>query len=155
MKIVRLMITVFSLAFVSLAVAESPVPDASYFKPARYILLPGDIVSSLQDGTASWPKTGYWMPQQSQVDVFESEIRKAIAEPGSGLRPFDEYTIQYIGLTKQGAQLILANAFCFSPPQIDLKKQIYVVSGGGNCYFGALFEPNSSQLIGLSVNDGF
>lgn len=134
---------------------DSPALDASFFKPARYIMSPRDVLNSLQGDITGWPKAGYWFPDKQQIDVFEAEIRKAISENDSGLREFDEYTVQYVGLTKQGTKLILANAFCFAPAHVDLDKQVFFVSGGGNCYFGALFEPVSAQLIGLSVNQGY
>ncbi|MCB1616415.1 MAG: hypothetical protein KDI30_10415 [Pseudomonadales bacterium] len=129
--------------------------DATRFVPARYILSESDVVNSLQGSISAWPKSGYWVPDESLVNVFEMQIRQIITEESAVLRPFNEYTLQYVGLTKQGSKLILANAFCYFPPEYDISRQLYVVNGGGNCNFGALFDPLTSRIVGFSVNEGY
>ncbi|KAA8920609.1 hypothetical protein CEK64_06610 [Xanthomonas sontii] len=98
-----------------------------------------------QDGAV----TGYWIPTPEQIAQLEAhlaQLQPQIADPSASDR-------QYVGILYRGKQAIYVNAFAPDDsserdPTVDAVK----ACGGGNRFWGAVYDPASARFSEIAVN---
>lgn len=86
---------------------------------------------------------GGWVPTVEQVTAAEAAIT---AEQGEL-----DHDRQYVGFTEDGQQKIFVNGFCDSF-DMDWQHTPILVMDGGDCFFGAAYNVETSELEWFSFN---
>jgi hypothetical protein len=103
----------------------------------------------------------YWTPQVDQIFEIESSLAEYLAQHGdgfnSGRAPDKEklstYGRQYIGWINTDGKYILGSFFCaHHMEESDWQNQVVSVFGGGDCYFGIWWDPNTREFISVHAN---
>jgi len=122
----------------------------------RGVILPAAIVEDSLDPAAD----AHWTPNEEDVANFEAGIADYLKEAAADRSPDlwekqATYGRQYIGIERDGKQLIYASFFCDIRTENDLKRLMVgqmIVADGGDCYFQVLFDPKSGEYSELMVN---
>ncbi len=109
--------------------------------------------------TASPPE--YWTPKIDQIFEIESNLAEYLAQHGAGFNsghaPDQEklstYGRQYYGETTDQDSFIFGHFFCaHHMEEFDWQNQLVSVFGGGDCYFGVAWNPNTREFILAMAN---
>ncbi len=106
------------------------------------------------------PTTEYWTPELDQILYIEAHLDEFLAQNGSkfnsGNAPTKEklarYGRQYYGTSENNQRIIIGQYFCLFNDDRDWKNYFVSVKGGGDCYFGVWYDPESRTFIALGVN---
>lgn len=107
------------------------------------------------------PSPGYWTPTVDQIFEIESNLAEYLAQHGdgfnSGRAPDKEklstYGRQYIGWINADGEFILGSFFCaHHMEESDWQNQVVSVYGGGDCYFGIWWDPNTREIMIAMAN---
>ncbi|MEZ5099966.1 MAG: hypothetical protein R3C15_09260 [Thermoleophilia bacterium] len=96
--------------------------------------------------------------QASERDVatVEQALDRALAtaEPRAAdvRMRLDAYVRQHVGVRRDDRRLVLVNAFCDPSAVAAPEREPVVVLDGGACFWQALVDPRSGELVALSVN---
>ncbi len=101
------------------------------------VIVPADAAAGFGLGES------YWTP--TVTDVAKTEA--AIAENQGSLL---SHTRQYAGIVEDGERKILVNGFCSDEP--NWMSQPIVVLDGGECYFTAIYNVDTSELEQFTFN---
>ena len=139
------------------ATARGPamVPTAVKAGPARIVTRNTTATQVLDTCSRDSPArqdgavTGYWIPTPEQIAQLEAhlaQLQPQIAAPSASDR-------QYVGILYRGKQAIYVNAFAPDDsserdPTVDAIK----ACGGGNRFWGAVYDPASARFAELAVN---
>jgi hypothetical protein len=148
-------IILFILVLFGIAPASEPaVQNAPVTPPATVSASPepawtqvdidgiqGVIVDTSAVGGFGLP-TPYWTPTLADVTAAES----AIAESEGAL----DHLRQYAGFTEDGDRKILVNGFCSA--EANWQAEIVFVLDGGECYFSAVYNVDTSELENFAFN---
>jgi len=99
---------------------------------------------------------GYWTPTQTDILNLESALAPYLQQaapqdyPGP-LKDLTDYKRQYVGLLKDGRQLIWVNFFC-QAHQIDWQQEFVFIADGGSCYFELNYNPQTGEFSDLSIH---
>jgi hypothetical protein len=117
------------------------------------------LSTAVTTGTWTLVRGGTWSPNQlSEVQTatrqaFELNSRAYKAQHGIGTPPWNAYTFQYQGNTRNGERLIFVNAFCkMHRDNPDLSREFLLVHDGGACYFRAVYDPTHKHSVELNFN---
>jgi hypothetical protein len=109
------------------------------------------------------PPDGYWTPKVNQVLELESKLEEFVVKNGSrfhsGNAPskaeLSTFGRQYFGLTNRQGSFIIGSLIC---PRIgedfDLQNQVIAaITGGGDCVFHVIYDPDKQEFINFGAND--
>ncbi len=115
---------------------------------------------SEETGMASWlvNRDGFWTPSPDDILKLEETLVAYLSKKSSYFyqqppvwERLDEYQRQYVGLERDGKQIIYGNFFCDSM-SLDWQKTFVVVIDGGDCYFQVEYDVEGGLFIMLAVN---
>lgn len=105
-----------------------------------------------------------WRPTRADIQALESRLdrisllRSAGLIRGEQIENPSRYYRQYVGLVVGGRKLIYLNAFCKKPEDVvvrqggDWRQNPIDVCDGGDCFWSAVYDPNSGEFSDLQVN---
>ena len=111
-------------------------------------------------GMASWlvQSEGFWTPSDDDIHKLEENLVGYLSQNSSyfisqppAWERLDEYQRQYVGLEREGRQIIYGNFFC-DTMGMDWHETFVVVDDGGDCYFQIEFDVEDEMFIMLIVN---
>lgn len=129
-------------------------PESQLPEPApRVIFGPEDLERWVEDGQYIFSCEGpcgvglpeadrYWKPSPAQVSEFVEAIETVTGD--------ERYGIQFVGLERDGRLLIAANGYCFEPYPSD--EGWVVAFDGGSCFFQAIFDLETEEMVGFGYN---
>jgi hypothetical protein len=142
-----------------LAACQPIRPDASGQRS------PNGVIFTAEQSQAdlSWidPQAeGTWTPTSADVAKLEADLIPFLQQAQHHwLRPdppiwerAPDYKRQYLGLVKDGEQVIYANFFCQVDDGMDWKKEFVFVNDGGDCYFQVIYHVATGEFSDFSVN---
>jgi hypothetical protein len=129
----------------------------------RYVVLPQSEAKTIVRHKLleeSMEISGTWMPEQSDVDVLESQFTQVTElsrknSAGRQVQHPETYFRQYVGVMEGSRKLIYVNAFCWidngNPPR-DWRIQLIEIWDGGSCVWQALYDVSAKRFVAVSVN---
>jgi hypothetical protein len=125
------------------------------------------LTKEFMDARSPWvhpvPPQGYWTPKVDQVLAVESKLAEYVAQNGSrfntGHAPSKEelstYGRQYFGLTNRQGSFIVGSFVCpQSSEKFDWQNEmIAAVTGGCDCFFHVIYDPEKQEFINIGAND--
>lgn len=106
------------------------------------------------------PESVPWTPSTEQVLVAERGLQAFLATATMEYRPgapqriaarLHHYARQYFGVSAAGRRLLYINCFPANSFSDWRTKEVYV-DDGGEAFFQLLYDPESGEFSGLSVN---
>ncbi len=99
---------------------------------------------------------GNWTPEKELISSIESKIKNYIINESNKqenpISNLENYWFQYQGSKENGNQYVFINAFCEYPEDINLRKNMYMVLDGGNCYFTIKYHKDKKVFYQLFIN---
>ncbi len=92
--------------------------------------------------------TTYWTPQVKHVFLMNNARDRVELKESAISERIIEYRYQVVGIV-EGRRLIFVNAFCRAK---DWMRKPVAVDDGGACYFTFKYEPETGEMLQLSVN---
>lgn len=105
-----------------------------------------------------------WRPTRADIQALESRLdrisllRSAGLIRGEQIENPSRYHRQYVGIVVGERKLIYLNAFCEKPEDVvvrqggDWRQNPIDVCDGGDCFWSAVYDPNSGEFSDLQVN---
>ena len=102
---------------------------------------------------------GSWQPAPAMLDLLEAHLTDISRMSTPGARPTrieqpESYYRQYVGIVRDGHELIYINAFS-SDPGKDWKTHLVSICDGGIGFWGVLYDPQTAIFSELAVNGPF
>jgi hypothetical protein len=126
-------------------VTETPEPKSTYIQN-DYVVLSNDVELSLMTTIS-----GRYMPSVEELEKGW-DILLASVESYTELKPMNEYNIQFVGYLNENFEHLLWMNFICLDYQGDWQSSIVVVEDGGACYFNAVVNLDTGELVDLVVN---
>jgi len=111
-------------------------------------------------GLGAWlaKSDGFWTPSEDDILILEEKIGEFLSQ-NSSLFNYGEpvwerigkYQRQYIGLQRDGSEIIYGNYFCDNHGK-NWRLEWVSVLDGGNCYFQVEYDVQQGDFILLMVN---
>ena len=115
------------------------------------------LTGEFMEANAPWAYLPeYWTPKIDQIFEIESNLAEYLAQHGDGFNSghapnqdkLSTYGRQYYGETNPEGSFIVGSFFCaHEVEEFDWQNQLVVVYGGGDCYFGVIWNPNTREFI--------
>jgi hypothetical protein len=125
---------------------------------SQEIIFPATLVAPHLD-----PEGGAWTPSAEQVAEAERRLPAYLAtaapalpasvRPGAAQRiaaRLDDYGRQYFGVSWKGRRLLFIN--CLTADQSAWRARPVFVEDGGESFFHLVYDPESGEFSGLSIN---
>jgi hypothetical protein len=126
----------------------------------NWVIFSAEQTEKIQDEIAAWlfVSDGYWTPAVDDILKIEENIAEYLIQNANNFHwqppvweRLDEYQRQYIGLERDGQQIIYGNFFCEDGNNNWNKEFVFAIDGG-ECYFQVEFDVESGLFIKLRVN---
>ena len=141
-----------------LSLSMTPLPGGCPVDTSRYAVLPPGEHVTWREGLnlSEYPL--------AQADVEEAECLliarveavnadMAINGGGEHIEPADYYRQYCVLRNEEGHRIVFMNAFCRLPAAHIPWQQVWVeVDDGGTCYFQALFDLTTGQVLEFNIN---
>ena len=103
-------------------------------------------------GTAMGP---HWTPIEAQVRALEAGLPAYLARAAPAASRLRQglagYRAQYIGIVRDGRQVVFANWFC-DALGTDWRQRPVIVDDGGDCFFQVEYDPSGGTYVHLMIN---
>ncbi len=115
---------------------------------------------AVETGIASWlaESGNFWTPSVDDILKLEEKIGGYLSQNSNQFyrqptvwERLDEYQRQYIGLDREGRQIIYGNYFCDNMGHNWRQEFVFAIDGG-ECYFQVEYDVESGLFIKLRVN---
>jgi hypothetical protein len=121
------------------------------------------LTKEFMEAQSPWvaPVGGYWTPEVDQILDIESKLQEYLAQNNSafnsGHAPNKEklstYSRQYYGIVTEEGSYIYGKFFCSNYSEdADWPNHVVAVKGGGDCFFGVWWEPDTKKFIAVGAN---
>jgi len=101
------------------------------------------------------PVTGYWKPSENEInDVFVTLVKylQSTSE-NQNIGKLENYRHQHFGYLSADKKYIYNNYFCDDfDTAIEWRTNFISVDDGGNCFFQAIFDVDTQEIISLYIN---
>jgi hypothetical protein len=122
----------------------------------EHVIVPADRASDFFHGMNGERAAGTWVPTEAQAQALEGALigylRGQLEAAGVVTRGLARYRVQYIGIVRDGHQVIFGNFFCDVFDGADWRREPYIVDDGGDCFFQIEFDPAAGSFSRLMIN---
>ena len=99
---------------------------------------------------------GTWVPSMELLSDLKVQLQPYVMNESKNQRnpitDFHDYSYQLQGQEENGNEFIFINAFCETPKEWSLDKEMLIVFDGGKCYFTLKYDKNKRVFYQLIIN---
>lgn len=124
----------------------------------NWVILPGVSAEEVEMATWLFGSDDFWTPSEDDISAIEEKITDYLKENAEQFywqppvwQQLEAYQRQYIGLVRDGRQIILGNYFCDSGSK-NWRRDLVFAIDGGECYFQVEYDVEVGIFIMLQIN---
>lgn len=127
-------------------------------KPDRALLPEAEITAYAKLFAAPKSRVETWEPTVAEIEGLEDNLPQVTAlsrqnpDPDRHLENPDQYFRQYLAVVIDGKKDIFVNSLCSVEQTKDWRKRLTIPSGGGKCFWHAVYDPATRKFSDLIVN---
>lgn len=114
------------------------------------VVFRANATANLDHRFTSFMTPPFWTPSVEQINRLQGKLSHVMTD-NMRLR---QYRKQIFGYTENGKKVVFVNAFCQQAwaGNAYWNEDFVTVSGGGECYFRAKYDPEEDLVLSFSVN---